>query len=137
MQVLPVDMRLEAFVLGTLTGLMSVSLQMVGLQNIDHVVDSTEQYLGAAADHAQLAILEGQTKNIANWAVISYIRMRRLADIRFSPFAAKIVRRCNKTRCAMNGHTRHHSTTSLARSRIDVGISTPIAFAVFRLIANS
>lgn len=30
-----------------------------------------------------------------------------------------------------------HSITSLARSKIDVGRSTPIAFAVFRLIANS
>jgi hypothetical protein len=66
MQVLPVDMRLETFVLGTLTGLMSVSLQMAGLQNIDRVVDSTEQYLAAAADHARFAILEARTKDSAN-----------------------------------------------------------------------
>src|SRR5262249_33415279 len=52
------------------------------------------------------------------------------------PFAADSIRQQFGTQMPQGGHPPHHSITSSARSRIDVGNSMPIALAVLRLTVS-
>ena len=60
MQRLARDMRIEAFVVGVLTGAMSTWLQASGLQHYDSIVESTVKYVPFAAEQARVAIEHGQ-----------------------------------------------------------------------------
>ena len=71
----------------------------------------------------------------------SYVRFGSLADIlrcdRHVRFTPNSDRESVCPLCANSGHSAPYSITSSARSRIDCGISTPIALAVLRLTTRS
>jgi len=63
-------------------------------------------------------------------------------DVRFTPKSGHCRATVGRPLCAKSGHMRRsknigYSITSSARSRIDVGIDTPSALAVFRFSVNS
>ena len=66
MQRLSRDMRVEAFVVGVLTGAMSTWLQASGLQHYDTIVESTIEYVPFAAEQARIAIEHGQQSDKAH-----------------------------------------------------------------------
>ena len=66
MQRLSRDMRIEAFVVGVLTGAMSTWLQASGLQYYDTIVASTIEYVPLAAEQARAAIEHGQKRDKAH-----------------------------------------------------------------------